>query len=167
MDNRIVELDSKSELEETLRHLKTPKVFVENTREKPNHFILIESDQLTIGLATCHRGIKIQVGLVGAVDSVIIGHDKELICCSQVGQNISWRFELDFCFYEFKIFEKIETIVVIDEISVIAVNFLGKKIWCRSSPDVIKSFNISISEIIIKTMDDRELTFDTKTGADL
>lgn len=164
MDHKIIELDSKSELEEKFRSLTTPKVFVENKGETPNHFLLIKSDSLTVGLVTCHQGINVQIGFIEATNSIVIGHEKELTCCSPVGPTISWRLRLDFCFHEFKILEEIKTIVVIDEISVTAVNFLGERIWYRPAPDVIEWFNISGSEIKIRAMDNQELAFDTKTG---
>ncbi len=167
MDNKIIELDSKSELNEKFRSLETPKLFIENKEQTPNHFLLIESNSLTVGLATCHQGIKVQVGLIEATGSIVIGHEKELVCCSPVGPAISWRFGLDFCFYEFRIFEEIKMIVVIDEISVVVVNFSGERIWYYSSPDVIEWFNISSSEIKIRTLDNQELALDTKTGLNL
>lgn len=165
MDNKITELDSKSELKEKLRYLATPKLFIENKDEAPNHFLLIESNNLTVGLATYHQGINVQVGLIKSTDSIVIGHEKEVICCTPMGPNISWRFGLDFCFHEFKILDDIKTIVVIDEISVAALNFLGQKIWYRPSPDVIERFNISSSEITIKTIENQEIALNTRTGA--
>ncbi len=164
MDHNIIELDSKSELKEKFRSLTTPKLFVENKGETPNHFLLIKSNALTVGLVTCRQGINVQVGFIDATDSIIIGHEKELICCSPVGPTISWKFNLDFCFHEFKIVDEIKSIIVIDEISVAAVNFLGEKIWYSPASDVIEWFNISRSEIKIRTMDNRELAFDTKMG---
>ncbi len=167
MDNKIIEIDSKSELNEKFRSLETPKLFIENKDQTPNYFLLIEANSLTVGLATWHQGIKVQVGLIEATGSIVIGHGKELICCSPVGPAISWRFELDFCFHAFRIFDETKTIVVIDEISVVVVNFSGERIWYYSSPDVIEWFDISSSEIKIRTMDNKELVIDTKTGLNL
>ena len=165
MDNKIRELESKSELKEKLSSLQRPHLFVENSSEEPNRFLLIETQGITVGLVTYYRSIKAQIATMSRSNALLIGHDKELLCCSPVGPNISWRVELDFCFHEFKLFEEMETIVIIDEISVSAVNLSGERIWYQPSPDVIEWFEISDFETKIRTMDSQEMIFDTKTGS--
>lgn len=164
MKNNSINISSKLEFEEKLRSSQGPHLLIENKNEDVDHFLIIALDALTIGLATCHHGIEVQFDLIQKNKAVIIGHDKEILCCSTLEPIILWRVTLDFCFYEFRIQEEAQTIFVIDEVSIIAINFSGETLWHWPSPDIIKDFHFLDGRIKVNTIEDGKFYIDLHTG---
>jgi hypothetical protein len=162
MDAQIRTIDSVTELREIFGRLAEPKILIVCNDSNPNQYNLISVNSCTIGIIDRSFGVPIQVEELKDGAFLLIGHESQLDCVSLSNAHLRWQLKLNSVFFQFKIYD-LRRIIIIEEAGVLAIDYLGKKIWTYAT-DIITESVIVGNQISIKTIEDSELKISVITG---
>lgn len=163
MEYKMISLDSKSELQAKFSKLPEPKVLIDCSNSSPNQYKLINIDTLVVGIIDHTFGVPIQIEAIDDNSALLIGHESQIDFVSIQTARILWTVKVDSVFFQFKRLQKINSIIVIEETGMFALDQAGNRIWSLST-DIITDSEIEDSYVKIKTIEEDELKVSSRTG---
>ena len=117
------DIDSCSELLEQFKLFNGPKLLIDNSDYSPNQYKLILLESFTIGLINHSFGIPLQIETLDNNSTFLIGHEREIDCISSSKEKILWKVLVNSVFIHFEIIPEEKLIIIIEETSVMALDF--------------------------------------------